>query len=464
VLDDLDLLEQLGAAPVFSANGMGRELKPNELNPLTKACADADANANGVEDYLEHQTMPLEGVDPDLVPFTALAYFVELHHGFFSPVPINQACDANGSCGDVTLACNAATNQCERLGGAWVIEERSRCAPDAFPLQYPPADDYWRACVRNRRMSFDADASQLGHDFARFSCAESTGQCAPQAPVPLDPPATPVTCDDRVTAAAFMGMHHHSQFQCVQFVSADDVVDRAFQRPLTAADGPQPSLNRCRVVCPANDENCVDDCDPVDGCAASALGEAGQPAEPILECAIAAELALGDIGFVATPYTTAANGVAPEGCINEWFPAPETGPHADIVDTWRRRCTGFRVDPQPIFGSGSPAAFGELRCGCGLNNGGTDCEIGCPNLLGARYGGTGDPAECPDNGYCTTPRAGFWLCGSVGGPTDLPPSDDAQAWRLRAPSHPTAMGTLCEGGPCPSPDQPAMGWRLHPGE
>lgn len=372
-----------------------RRFHAAELNPLTKACASAlaDFNDNGVSDLREHHRAA-PGVQRDwMATFVGAGYFVELATGHYQPPAAGEA------------------------HGRYVVAERRRC-DGALPVGYP-ADEgpYGAACWRRRDASYDA-REPVGHDFARWSCAEPDGACAVQpAPAPprsIDGVPPHGTCDDLDADAlgAWRGMGHASQFKCVEIV--EDAAPRLqpFHRRrgslrLDAESAGRLTLNACALeACAGDDPDCVDSIAPADG---------ANPAVPVMRCEADPALVipnrealLGRVGFVALRFAPSDRASAyAGGCIDEQAEWPEL-------------CPGFDpAAPGATVGIGNPQNFGKIICGCGLNFGGPGCDVGCPDEQ-LHFGGTA-PADRPGcvDGYCVSTadetghdggRSGFWMC------------------------------------------------------
>lgn len=463
--------------PAYAADGVGRALRAEEVNPLTKACLQgADTNGNLVDDADEHQSSPLDplGVPEELRLFTQFGYFIELHESVFEPPLLSaDACDDDADCPGRTCA---AAGFCRERFGTLVIREKSRCADD-FPLTYRPEDgDYWRGCTRRRDADWSDDPADVdpltpvNFDFAQWGCDARTGSC------PVPPPPTPALpavdvpphglCDDLPRPpldGVWRGMNHHSQFKCVTL--ADQVLDprRTPQRVTRAQlhDGLTGGLqmNVCHVACPDGDADCALDC-AGEACAASSAGPGGataNPSDPVLVCDTVLDPAAVDVnavGFVAVRHIDPSDEATPpdyvRGCIDEWSPSRAD---LDATAAWRTLCPGFLGNPAAVKGRGNPANFGKLLCGCNEFYGGEDCDVGCPRPM---FGGE-PPAEgeadilgqCVENNYCPVGRpgdpesgpSGWWVCADVGrtsvtafdpvlGPV-LRASDDPAGWVLR---------------------------------
>jgi hypothetical protein len=476
--DDALTLSRDADVPAYAGGGVGRALRPSEVNSLTKACvsARADHNHNGIADLGEHHNADAPAdLDLALRPFLALSYFIELHRGFYEA-------PAEGE-----------------LYGTYVIAERSRCA-DAFPLGYADGEgDYWRSCMRNRDVGYASDPAvfaPVGYDFARFSCDAADGTCptpppvtadgAPDEVVPHDLCVVPAPADD-----IWRGMSHHSQFRCVVVTNdAELTVPRGLAPQEIAAselyNAVQGSrvwqFNACGVACPDGDADCALDCGD-DGCAASSAvpGGLANPSEPVLSCAPIAQsenddgFAAGTVGFVAARYVD-VDGAYARGCINEWEPGSE-------AFAWKDLCPGYAENPGGVVGDANGSNFGRLLCGCGFGYGGDDCALGCPSLGidtdgdgvldtdvgGLHYGGDVDNPLC-DNGYCPSDpfgedggRRGLWMCGAFsvtsmhGADAATPHALTGGAFTVRGSVMPHGFsGVSCQGDDC------AQGWSARP--
>jgi hypothetical protein len=457
--DDRDRLNQetqtLAPAYAFDTNGatMGRRLRAEEVNALTRACTvSGDYNDNEVSDLAEWHGLPdLEG---DAALFAEFSYFVELANGYYAD--------------------NAAPGP-----GRWVIEERARCgsvpAHEAIPFAYPDDEGaYWRQCTRSRDATFDPtdgpDTPDFGMDFARWSCPAAKGGCPIPPPPTDDPPVpgvqpenglcqvalppldgeclqegTPWACVD---GAVWRGLSHHSQFRCVH---VDDEASAEEPRLAPPDFVEEWHLNRCRVVCPESDPACAQDCSGTTCAASSGTGSvaAANPWYPVLQCERVEAPQPGAVGFALARHRDLPPPYV-RGCVNEWAPdtivGPGNGTLDPVVAAWRGRCPGWTADPEGTLGQGDPNDFGRLQCGCGTNYGGPSCDLGCPT------------AELHTNpGYQATPRAGWWMCGHfnataypepdpVLGPALVGPDGAGSTWVLRGevPLNPTEARPLCQ--------------------
>jgi len=449
--------------PSLADAGTGRSLVARELNPLTRACVtgNGDHNQNDFADVDDHQRQAVWGGHPELVPFLKMAYFVELYRGWYAP--------------PVTL---------DGVDGAYVIQERSRCADD-FPIAYADGGEYWRGCTRNRDTAYSANPGALtpiGFDFAQWSCDALEGTCeVPIPPVPAETTgtvpehglcdvATPFTGD-----GMWRGMSHHSQFKCVRITTtaadtpqAPNVVakgDLWCDDPVTCPNTPglrRYQLNRCRVDCPAGDPGCAADCDPTTGtCGVSSEAspvDIPNPSSPRIVCEPVTDLdEAADVGFVAVRFgfipeleDASRPTTAERGCIDEWTPyTRDTDDNPSTLDgeeVWRELCPGYAENPSGAAGLSSPLNFGKLACGCNPSYGGVLCDVGCASAPayregeacdgcpGPMHGGFGYDGDggCQVSGYCTTVpgdglddpggRRGAWMCA---GPSLVSGPDDA---------------------------------------
>jgi hypothetical protein len=183
-----------GGVPLYGAS------KPpaRALNPLTKYCAAGDFNGNGAPDALEWQT------DPSLkdFPFTAFAYFAELHRGWYESVPGQPS-------------------------GRYVIREKARVGQgeddDPVPGLYDPTQEQGdvgpllrcEVWPDPRYVSGDESSNNVGLDFARFSPYPGSLDFAHR--VIDDATGLPLVIPTpKPGEVHFTGMNHHSQFRCVQ--------------------------------------------------------------------------------------------------------------------------------------------------------------------------------------------------------------------------------------------------------
>ncbi len=285
-------------SPTYGATG--RQLRPEELTFLTKACIDVSADYNG--DYQSdisetQQTLPDAGSQVWTAEQKALhqfAYFVELYVASYYP-----------TAGAPGL-------------GKLVIRERSRCELD-FPLRYDPSvtltdtasaqwlpygttptdnpyavtgqvkpapngagKDYWRNCQRRRDPAFDSTKAPVAnYDFARFDCAWDAGTCPALPPAHPTVNATPALgfdptktivrehglCNLGTDASGlprtpkdgtWRGMTHHSQFKCVQVQAQSVDFATPGPDPLTNLTYAAPwLLNDCKALkCGAGNAAC----------------------------------------------------------------------------------------------------------------------------------------------------------------------------------------------------------------
>lgn len=408
----LDAQESFDAAsqrlPAYGA----RRFQPRELNPLTKACVSpqADFNQDGLFDVEQSQTSAPGAGQAWMAPYVKLAYFFELHEGYFRA----------GAPGEP---------------GRWVIAERRRCDAMAFPLDYgaASASGYWRDCERRRARDFQD--GQPGSDFGRFTCQAPTGACPVASASALfdlnmRDPATQIPVHGACTtrpSPAFTGMHHASQFRCVQFqasVSTPYGLDRALL--WDAADPTDAGTTWVANLC------------GIEGAPRTIPGGTGAVDAP-LRCTPTgrAQVPVGAVGFALArylPYGQPTNYT--RGCIDEGV-------------EWATLCPGMGVGGSQA--RGNAFAFGNLYCGCGLHFGGLACEVGCPADQ-THYGGALDPGwseldrmtfAC-DSGYCVNVicqpgdagcrpgRRGYWMCGGLSATTGITQPLTGGTYSLRA--------------------------------
>ena len=453
--DDQQTLDAEGEndAPRYRNDERGRRLRADEINPLTRACVTVtgDYNDNGVRDIVEWQGDD-PNADPDINLFMSVAYFVELHEGRF----------------ERTLG--------EEIG-RYHIRERSRCEA-GFPVQYGDYfdGDYWRDCTRSRDQGYDrrGDNRLIGHDFAQWSCDLPALSC------PIPPPLTDLSadgeipphglCEQGVTLppvdGVWRGMHHASQFKCVEIV---DVVpqNRDDQSPhlrlltdLLGDDGQGAfQMNTCSVACPASDDlACVQDCQG-SRCAASSVAAEGNPSSPVIECSpvVRGQVGVGRVGFAGVRYVEQTIGV--RGCVDESNPDP----NGELSEPWRQMCPGYLTNPDAVVVDANPSDFGKLICGCGFNFGGPNCDVGCTGNFeegSVHYGGDHEGSACA-NGYCAVSteegggRLGFWMCGDLSTTSyeqEGPPELSGEGWTLdgEVPSNGVDRTRLCAGEDCGS--------------
>ncbi len=406
--DDQNELENDTSAPAYQNGGTGRVMRAEELNSLTRACVNenADFNGNAKADMREwHGGMDSAGLSSEEAIYLEFSYYIELHRGFWQPRPDS-----------VVL-------------GQYVIQERPRCDSD-FVLGYASSShSHWRACTRSRDLDYDASDAipDFGMDFARWSCDPTVynfGSC------PIPPPPTEVLasgeipehglcrtdalpaheseCDmsgspwECIDGQVWRGMSHHSQYACVKVTDTPDTNVRTVTSASIEGATPEFTYNVCKVACPTGDATCATDCSS-GVCTTTTEGPAAglspaNPSSPFLDCELTTDTGGNPVGLVAVNYVT-AGGAYQRGCIDEW--APTSGAPLDNlqISSWRSMCPGWTEDPVGSMGEGNPNAFGFLGCGCASNYGGLDCEIGCP-----------DAQLSLSPGYYATPRDGYWMC------------------------------------------------------
>jgi hypothetical protein len=445
--DDQSALE---AAGLPALGGQGRALVASELNPLTRACASAQAdhNDNGQADLEEHQGMALTQADPALAAFGRFTYLIELHEGSYRAPEQGQE------------------------HGAWVIAEKRRCDP-GFPLTYDAAldpSDYWRGCTRLRDAGYDADAASLtGYDFAAWSCEEASGTCGVD-PVTDQSAQSFVAphdlCDDALTLppsdGVWRGMQHHSQFKCVQLAqelpqSRDEQSPQVLALEEVANQEGQGGyqLQSCQVACPETDQGCALDCDDQGRCAASSQGLGGEPGQPQITCQALGrqEVQAGHVGLASVRFL--GGGDYQRGCLDEGR-------------RWPQLCPGYSDSLEAALASGDAQRFGALTCGCGLQFGGQSCERSCQDEA-LMVGGDGDGDDCVE-GYCLRAgqegdellRSGWWSCArpwlgvTQDGDGNLDNALRGQGWTERGSIEPGGLHRQwrCEDEDCGS------GWSI----
>lgn len=437
-LDNDDLIMAPGNATAFPDYG-NRKLMASELNSLTKGCVSSGNNFNDNEmlDILEEQAITTDGIagvnfagSNEKFAFATFSYFIELHDGYYE----------------------ANTNS--NLPGAYFIAERSRCEA-GFSLGLPISGLYNQQCTRLRRGDYDYSTSQVGFDFAHWSCTDDAdgtcGMFAPPTDASLDDLdgdniADHGLCDfsDTMPNEPWRGMTHHSQFQCVQLTSDAN--------PITNHKLPVEQVYKSGEANPAPYEFniCVaEDCSSgAPGCVTTMTQGVYQPNLPEITCEtverddprIGADLT----GWVAVRYIpegTTSSLAAPyyiRGCINEAV-------GTDGTDGWKNLCPGYDANPDAILAAGNPAS-GQLICSCDRFYGGSNCEYACKqrsyadpsNAVATSYVHVGDRdrgysseqledyACGRDDNFCslhppvTTPgmefeggRRGYWMCGDT---------------------------------------------------
>ncbi|MFH1810709.1 MAG: hypothetical protein ABIJ09_18350 [Pseudomonadota bacterium] len=371
-LDDDEALAVQGPDPY----GIGaRRLGARELNSLTKACSapNDDFNGNELADVGEWSGSTFTFTDQAkrdaLSPFLGFTYFLEVNQGHFEASPYGPI-------------------------GTWVVAERPRCSND-LPLKYKVAEGtYWQGCMRNRAARFDSEsgASLAGLDFARYSCAATTGSC--DVPSPVLGATVPGAerehdlCAVSVPSDGWLGMDHHSQFQCVQ-VTAQAPSDPA-ATPYEHALGDLYNgssgnwqFNRCDATSSTSQGN-ANASDPGFSCSAVYRGS-------VVEA---------DVGFAALRYQNDSPASAYQaGCLNE-------------CASWLDICPGYTSNPNTNDASCHPdlANFGEIVCGHCAHEG-QSCDTGQAGVCAAgTYVCTNDVESCVRN---TSPTTGDALGDGV---------------------------------------------------
>lgn len=424
------------------SNYPGGAFLASEVNPLSRACnftlgVNDDVNLDGAIDVVQaHDVSFAGGATRPAAVFYHMSYYIELSRSYYREI--------EGSPGG---------------HGAYVIVEKARSltAPVAEQLELTYVSStgpYWRECLRSRDASYEsgvtlpasttpADAP-LNYDYARWHECEVSipgdGDCQVSdvdAENPRRGRGPYIAYDGRrpITAAArydeagdgvWPGMNHHSQFKCLALGNGTSVVANP-QGHVALADVSSGDVQRewtmveCRLAPTGTTLRTVGSDGPL-------VGDAN-PADPQFAC---------------QPVTNAAQISAFADSSTEngrryWFVAnyrhyapgePETEYSLGCINEameWPFLCNGY--DPNPFFSTAVPSGtignYGRLVCGCSVNTGGPECDVGCPTN-NVHYGGTfsDDPSgsfACT-NGYCLTHsavpedgfaggRRGFWMCG-----------------------------------------------------
>lgn len=497
--DTIDDDQKMSSQPEFPSYG-SRLLRASEVNPMTKACinASADYNDNGVPDLTEAQPLKKGDLgDPAATDeeyfFRAFANFVELHTAYYRPPSL-----ANEP-------------------GIYVIEERSRCDDD-FPLRYENPRDgfYWDQCTRSRRGDFDGAAEgRPGFDFANYHCDAMTGACQLEdlsilatgsdgADLDVIPDHDLCALDAAnmlpLSSDSWLGMTHHSQFQCVSFqsgvVAANEYHKVSISNVYEGGVGsPQFTANGCDAdqMCNPMDANCqesvpkVPTSDPV-------LGVIAQPRAPKFTCQRRASSMLSNdqVGFANVRYLRSSdsaslawsNGSYIRGCVDESEGTDGFG--------FSNYCGGSPNNSNGSGGNQSPSGglltganagdYGRLICSCNDNYSGNDCSVVCTS--GLHVGGVStqfDSAapitaaqkaewDCGDDYFCKLyptvqganggfpgGRRGFWLCGEqvlnahvTGEPTNSGTDAQGSVYKLEGKIERVPIGRTPLKSACPA--------------
>jgi hypothetical protein len=323
-----------GTRPFYGDGVSGRELHPEEVNSLTKACLSelGDTNDNGATDVEEEPGSELTRsfatgkLESYYEKYTAYAYYLELFDGWH---------DADAA--------------------EYVIKERAR-GTGGVPVKYPDgASDYVLECVRHPDTLYtwsgpDLTApSSVGSDFIRFGDAPGIG--------------------------------HPSQFKCVHVVnalaygSANEVDDPE----LVTVDVATGKLVRQRAGSPIKYAWTTNSCYAT---SVSAPGFPDNPEYPVLACATDVEPPPpGSVRWAAVAYEDYANespyvdlehpGAYQRGCENDcaqnltWTEcytcqADEWGDGAVVPKDAGSECESTRVcDGTGVCGDCVP---GDTRC------------------------------------------------------------------------------------------------------
>jgi hypothetical protein len=245
----------------------------------------------------------------DQIILRSFAYFVELDSAEFVVISVDPP--------------EGAPPVLNEAPGTLVIRERSRCDP-RFPLRYDPSVNprssapadawirdlstpYWRNCDRRPDPAF-ADGVP-GYDFAQWTCAPGSPACS--MPPPAIPEGYVIDADHREVGLCHLrgappadgqwrGMHHHSQFKCVQLTGDQASPSSPWKVPYDQFWNGQRGdlvLNRCEIGCVDQGEGCSD---------SQSVG--GGSHEPSVVCsAYAPEVGLSsanspEVGFAAVRY------------------------------------------------------------------------------------------------------------------------------------------------------------------
>lgn len=355
-------------APVYGE--VGRFLRGEEVNGLSKACVDdkADFNDNQMEDFKEIQPTPRDSsLLDELERLNAFTYFMELYTVEYTAAPDSEY-------------------------GRLTIAEKRRCDPETFPLTYADlgaydpatAETYWRSCYRRRDAKFDTTEERAGYDFAQWTCNEDSGTC------PAAPPAHTSTTaenwnenhpllrnhglcelgENRPLGDIWRGFHHHSQFKCVAVGNGAASDARDQREPSDFYNDGRLVMNDCRaVVCDGTDPTCLE----------AKTSTVLQTLDPIIRCTARTDTPqLGEVGWAAVryrPYEDDNNDGEVDnldyalGCVDEdeeWpylCPYPEFGLTSRPDDEFGRyRCYGWEstflwADPGEIPGAHDRASL-----------------------------------------------------------------------------------------------------------
>ena len=378
----------------------GRQMRVEELNPLTKLCVDerADFNDDGSPDVAQGQNDPPGNHLQDAVAnamAARLSYFAELHVAFYVAPAAGESY------------------------GKYVIAERSRQADapanDGVAMSMDPAaGDFWRSC--HRFVDTAVNLVRNGDPKVTFDFA------------------------GRWDSVERQGMVHHSQFKCLDVVRRDrpellgnterlHMVSNAVaaQRyTFQACTAGQAGGAVASGANPVNPTNVAFQCDrlmgndrsfELDGFVAWAVvpydpyggtptvlctDALGQDDDSRCPAGVRCSRGYCQYPTYLEPYT--------RGCINEceelsWLGAQAADqprlsldcPQYDPTDTNRMAC-GVATVP----GASVPDS-GKLVCCCILNYGGELCDESCatPDVL------VESPVAAP---FDIATRAGSWLC------------------------------------------------------
>ncbi len=282
----------------------GRPLTAAELNPFTKACATGSANPNArYADYnadghpdIDDPGWSDDRDDSEERIFAMFSYYIELYHGWY------EARDGDGP-------------------GQWVIQEKTRSlygtAGDQVPLTYPPGRLHWRTCRRHRDSAYSPSGPVYGFDFAQFGEDES---CDWSGTVP----------------GSWCGFNHHSQFKCMEAVSASDRDPAYPHHEVPSEIVVHYEVNQC------------------DASSDSRTPTTANPSDPVLTCHLAGMPHSGSLVWGAAKYADYGHDEAPNdayvrGCVNECAEADELPPARRCQGTPTPSCRGLADDYGKLF-------------------------------------------------------------------------------------------------------------------
>ena len=302
----------------------------------------------------------------------------------------------------------------------------------------------------------------------------------------------------------WLGMTHHSQFQCVSFQSNAADADEPHELALDVVYGSgtgstQFSANGCDAdrMCDPADTNCQES-SPKVPTSNPVLGVIAQPRAPSFTCqvALASGLTNDRVGFANVRYLRSSdtaslawnNGSYIRGCVDESRGTDGLG-FSTYCDGSPSNSNGSGMNQSPSGGlliGANAGDYGKLICSCNDNYSGNDCSVVCTSGLhvggvSTQFGSTtpitaaqkaewdcGDdyfcklyPAIQDPNGGFPGGRRGFWLCGEPslnahvsGEPASSGTDAQGSVYKLegkieRVPIGRSPMSTPCQGAsPC----------------